>query len=160
MYSLRGFLFLSTIKFLVHGSERACARSDRRRVRNSTASKSSDSGVEQRRRGDAVAPFPDIAKQEFFKIEKLTERVHCPKAPVALPRHEMCHLPALGGGHRQRRATAPAGASATGCQDSATGRATRLLTTRKKHFSIRPAKGQRDWGDPSDARFVFFCKRL
>lgn len=38
-------------------------------------------------RGDAVRPFPDIVKQVVFKIEKLTERVHRPKAPAALLTH-------------------------------------------------------------------------
>lgn len=56
--------------------------------------KMSGSGVAGR--GDAVGPFPDIAKQVVFKIEKLTERVHRPKAPATLltPTNqlEMCHL--------------------------------------------------------------------
>lgn len=56
----------------------------------------SDSGVDcvesTQRRGDAVGPFPDIVKYVVFKIEKLTERVHRPKAPAALPQPKMCHL--------------------------------------------------------------------
>lgn len=48
--------------------------------------------VRSRRRGDAVGPFPDIVKQVVFKIEKLTKRVHGPKAPAALPQPKLCHL--------------------------------------------------------------------
>lgn len=65
----------------------AGARSDHRRVRSATASKMSDSGAAG---SNAVAPFPDIVKQVVFKIEKLTERVLCPKAPTALPRATKC----------------------------------------------------------------------
>lgn len=80
----------------VHKGGRACARSDQRRVRSSTASKMSDSVESTRWCG---RPFPDIVKQVVFKIEKLTKRVHRPKAPAALPQPKLCHLLA-----RRRRA--------------------------------------------------------
>lgn len=67
--------------------------------------KMSGSGVAGR--GDAIGPFPDIAKQVVFKIEKLTERVHRPKAPAALltptNKLEMCHLKTRRGGVRSAR---------------------------------------------------------
>lgn len=105
----------------MHESGRACARSDQRRVRRSTASKMSDSSAESSR-GDAVGPCPDIVKQVVFKIEKLTKRVHRPKAPAALPQPKMCHLlcaawralaPAAACRHRPQRARQPARVNAT-----------------------------------------------
>lgn len=59
--------------------------------------------VRSRRRGDAVGPFPDIAKQVVFKIEKLTKRVYRPKAPAALPQPKMCHLLARRSAQREDR---------------------------------------------------------
>lgn len=55
-----------------------------------------------RRRGDAVGPFPDIVKQVVFKIEKLTKRVHRPKAPAALPQPKIVSL--VGAAAAQRAA--------------------------------------------------------
>lgn len=144
----------------MHGSERACARSDRRRVRNSTASKTSDSGVEQRSRGDAVGPFPDIAKQVIFKIEKLTERVHRPKAPVVLPRHEMCHS-AVGRGAAATLPPRLQGERLQACATGAAGTRPMAYNPKKNPSKAREGPPERDCGYPSfDASFVFFCKRL
>lgn len=63
--------------------------------------------------GDAVGPFPDIVDAaQLFKIEKLTERVHCLKATGALPR--IVSLKCCWRGESSRHTTAPRKGHAAG----------------------------------------------